>query len=83
MRTDLIIEGAAGAAAAILTAMALERVRPAEKLENAVREAEGDGPPPRRRPRPRLSVKLAEFIVAHVVFRGVMAGSRAGLKRLA
>jgi len=83
MRTDLVIEGIAGAAAAVLTAMAVERVRPAEKVENVIRENKDGEPPPRRRPQPRFSAKLLSFIVAHVVFRGVMSGSRAAMKRLA
>lgn len=81
MRTDLIIEGLAGAAAAVLTMLAVERVRPAQKVENTIRENEDDGPPPRPRPRPRIAAKILELIVARMVFRGVMAGSRALMKR--
>ena len=81
MRTDLVIEGVAGAAAAILTVIAVERVRPAEKLENTIRENTEGGPPPRRRPRPRIPAKVIAFLVGHIVFRGVMAGTRAVMTR--
>ncbi len=76
MRTDLIIEGVAGAAAAVLTVIAVERVRPAEKVENTIRENTDGGPPPRRRPTPRVPAKIIAFLVGHIVFRGVMAGTR-------
>ncbi len=78
MRTDLMIEAAAGAAAAVATAVAVERLEPGRKTRKAVREnADADSPLNDHR---GIVANIACFLVARMVFRGVFSGARAAMK---
>ncbi|HEY8572452.1 hypothetical protein [Phenylobacterium sp.] len=66
-RTDLAIEGIAGACAAIGTALLMDRLKPAGRAAEAA-DADPDSPP--------MGAKLLEGVLGYVVFRAFMEAAR-------
>ncbi len=70
-RSDLIVEAAAGAAAAVVVALVSERVHQQRVRARETSEAEPDD-----RPRTRAG-RAFEFLCLHIAFRSVMGAIRA------